>query len=248
MSRFIPELKRTLTGRSLAIWDGTAEGFTARDCERFRARWLDEMTPLERIPIHIINLAHRADRREHLTQMIQAAGIPNPIQWVRGVEGDRFHLPRGWDAGYGAYGCHLSHHRLLVDAVMNTQTVWIWEDDVCIEPSTFWANMQRIWREVPPDWQGIYVGGKHFKSALPTPRPGILRCVNTHLTHCYIVRPPLAALLLQAYESTTDHIDKTAHEAQRVMPCYAPTPFLAGQGSSYSDIAEIHYDQDRWWT
>ncbi len=211
-------------------------------------RFQDDPTPLEDIPIKIVSLPHRQDRRDILLADIERAEVPNPTEVVPAVNGKLFDLPPKWElAGPGAYGCHLSHCRILIDAIQANQTVWIWEDDAVLCPD-FWPKMVGLWSKLPRGWQGLYVGGKHFKTPLPTGIPGLVRAVNIHLTHCYLVKPTMARKLMLAYDSTNDHIDKTAHAAQQELATFAPTPFLVGQRSSFSDIAEIDYPQDRWWT
>lgn len=204
---------------------------------------------LESVPIKVINLAKRPDRLEQVMSEIRSAGLTNPVEVIPAADGSRLRPPSRWPAGdgNGAYGCYLSHVRVLVDAINNGTPVWIWEDDALPCPD-FATAVAKFWGSLPSDWKGVYFGGEHLKTPLQTTRRGVVRCVDTHRTHCYLVRPDFAKELLHAYESYPGHIDKASKHVQVKYPCYAPDRFLVGQrGESYSDI-ELHTIREaRFW-
>jgi hypothetical protein len=239
---FVPELGAELSGRRLELWrDPSPLG------AKYRAHWLAAagVTPLRSVPIRVVNLARRPDRRAAVLAAIADAGLANPVEVAPAADGRKLRPPAGWPHGRGAYGCHLSHCRLLVDCVMSNEPVWVWEDDAVPRPG-FLAAAAAFWASLPANWEGVYFGGQHVKTPLGV-KPGVVRCVDTHRTHCYLVRPALARSLLYAYESFPGHIDNAAKYAQVRHACYAPSPFLVGQGGSWSDIENHHIGGERFW-
>lgn len=217
----------------------------ARNDIRYARRWGVVEVDFEKVAIKVISLARRPDRLDDWRAEYSRAGLSNPVQVVEGVDGERLKPPARWSAGKGAYGCHLSHMRILIDAAMSGESVWIMEDDCVFRPG-FLRLAREFWAKVSHDCDAVYFGGQHMRTPIAV-KPGVVRCVSTHRTHSYLVTPAFARELIAAYDGSDDHIDKIAHLAQRGMKAYAPKPFLCGQGAAFSDICGADLTDERYW-
>lgn len=195
-----------------------------------------------------INLPCKIERRCRLEcHSLLPFGVQLPITWSTAVSGDQCPAPAWWHAGNGAWGCLMSHVRVVQDAVADgTEMLCVLEDDVCFHPRAK-EMLDRMLREVPDDWDQIYLGGQHLKEPLPVPgRPFILRGVNVNRTHAFILRRRMFARYLQHILHAPDyiahgawHIDHQlgiAHE-RRDWNVYCPAWWLAGQDEGSSNIS-----------
>jgi GR25 family glycosyltransferase involved in LPS biosynthesis len=68
--------------------------------------------------IFIINLPYKPDRRERMTRHLQETGLiqeARDIHWVRAISGAWCRPPVWWRSGSGAWGCLMSHLRIVQD-------------------------------------------------------------------------------------------------------------------------------------
>jgi GR25 family glycosyltransferase involved in LPS biosynthesis len=114
-----------------------------------------QVTPFEQFfggNIFVINLARRPDRLANFMQCMKALGI-------------KFERFEAIDAGThdGNTGCCASH-RAVLDLVVQRglERAFVFEDDSVIRPrftDTFHQDVAAPLRELPPDWDLIYLGG-----------------------------------------------------------------------------------------
>jgi GR25 family glycosyltransferase involved in LPS biosynthesis len=78
----------------------------------------------------------------------------------------------------------MSHVRAVQDAMMDgVETLCLLEDDVVFHPKAG-AMLVRLLRELPDDWDQVYLGGQHLKE--PEVIPGksfVWRARNINRTH-----------------------------------------------------------------
>jgi len=211
------------------------------------------------IPLFIINLPYKHDRRERLTRHLLEIGLirgAGEIRWVRAISGDWCRPPVWWGAGNGAWGCLMSHLRIVQDAIMDgLESYLVLEDDAVFQPRAA-EMLARLLKEAPPDWDQLYLGGQHLKEPQDVPgRPFVLRCRNVNRTHAFILRRRAFVKYQQHILHAPDyiarrgfHIDHQlglAHE-RADWKVYAPAWWLCGQEAGSSNISG-RINPRMWW-
>jgi len=202
------------------------------------------MVNIERV--YLINLRRRPDRLRMFFRNIKKHGWPfqQPIIYPA-IDGSKVGVPLEFTEGAGAYGCRMSHLRILQDCLMDdVQTVLIVEDDAEIRDG-FAQNVTSFFEKVPDDWEGIMLGGQHVER----PRnvcPGVVRVVNAQRTHAYIANNQYMRALQERWGNSTVHIDWRMNEWQKNRIIYAPKRWLVGQSSGMSDI-QVALNESKWW-
>ncbi|MBP7951611.1 MAG: glycosyltransferase family 25 protein [Verrucomicrobiales bacterium] len=208
--------------------------------------------------IYILNLPYKPDRRERLAAHLAELDLfpADRIRWVKALSGDWSPGPAWWTAGNGAWGCLMSHLHVVHDAVMDgLESYLVLEDDVVFHPRAE-EMLSRLMREVPDDWDQIYLGGQHLKTPQPVPgSPFVLRGANINRTHAFLLRRKAFARFQQHILHAPDyiahhgrHIDHqlgTAHE-RRDWNVYCPAWWLAGQDEGSSNISG-RTNPRMWW-
>lgn len=207
--------------------------------------------------ICILNLPYKPERRERLTRHLAEQGFEKNITWMRSYSGDKMPPPAWWNAGNGAWGCHLSHARVLAEAIADgIENVLILEDDVVFQPDAA-PLLKGFMKQVPEDWGQIYLGGQHLKD--PTTvvgSPFVLRCHCVNRTHAFAVHKRAMVRMHQHIWHAPDymqrpggwHIDHqlgVAHE-RGDWPVYGPSYWIAGQDAEWSNISG-RYNSRHWW-
>jgi hypothetical protein len=185
----------------------------------------------------VINLDRRTDRWARVSEALSGVAWPfrEPVRFSAS-DGRAGALPPAWrQAGPGAYGCMLSHRRVLASAIADgVEKLLVLEDDVCFVAG-FAENVRTFLANVPAEWDGLMFGGQHMM----TPRaisPGVVRCMNGQRTHAYAIRGRWMRDLLAAWEKFVGHCDHKMGQMEPHYRVFAPSPWLAGQDSGRSDI------------
>ena len=197
--------------------------------------------------VYVINLKRRADRLHTFKKRLEVVGWPfrEPIVYPA-IEGDKVGVPPEFTQGGGAYGCRMSHLRILQDCLMDdVQSVMILEDDADICDG-FSEKVAEFLAKVPSDWEGIMLGGQHHAPPIPTGIPGVVRVRYAQRTHCYIARPTYMKALQRRWGNATVHIDWLMRDWQHQFVVYAPDPWLVGQAGGRSDIRGAEKPVE-WW-
>lgn len=212
----------------------------------------DAGEPFDRVVC--INLDRRPDRWARFQRNLEEAGWPfAPVARVRAVDGSRTPPPRWWRAGAAAWGCLQSHLRVLEEALLDgVGSVLILEDDA-VFPAQFASAVRSFLELVPPDWDGLMLGGQHL--ARPVPHRGVLRVVNGNRTHAHAMRGRYIRAVYQHLCNYPDHAVKPqSHVDHRLgelhksgrYNVYAPVSWLVGQSEGHSDIAGRTLDERFW--
>lgn len=199
--------------------------------------------------VFIISLNHREERRQRLKKALVDFNLVDlkKVEWVRAVAGNHCPPPNYFAAGNGAWGCLQSHLRIVQDASMDElSSILILEDDAVFHPKTL-SLFERFMKEVPEDWEQLYLGGQHIDKPLPVDyRPFVNQCNKVHRTHAYALKAKVFAsfqkFIMQAPDYMTggqwhfDHQLGKAHKNKR-WKTYSPAWWLVGQGDGSSDIS-----------
>ena len=164
------------------------------------------------------------------------------------IDGHTVTVPAWWPAGRGAYGCYLSHLKILEQCLsQNIDSCLILEDDaVCCEDFSMTAI--RFMKSLPSDWEMVYFGGQHLSMKMHPPvkvNSRVFVPYNVNRTHAYAVRGrgAIKRLIshLQDHQNwqTGHHIDHHFGQliSQRQFPVYCPDTWLIGQDNGPSSIA-----------
>jgi len=197
--------------------------------------------------VYVINLKRRPDRLRAFFQRLQQYGWPfkEPIVYPA-IEGDKVGVPPEFTQGGGAYGCRMSHLRILQDCLMDdVSSVMILEDDADLCDG-FPEKVAEFLKKVPSDWEGIMLGGQHHAPPIATGVEGVVRVRYAQRTHCYIARPSYMKALQRRWGNATVHIDWLMRDWQHQFVVYAPDPWLVGQAGGRSDIRGAEKPPE-WW-
>ena len=206
-----------------------------------------------------INLKHRADRWKEVSRQCQRADIAverydaienNPMGWVHIPGKDKMnHIkPESWP---GAAGCMASHINVWKLAKANNwKNVLIIEDDC-----DFVDNLQNIFnqqiKQVPNDWDLLYLGGIHETRGgqyIPDNiAPNVLGCKRLITTTCYAIKDTCYDLVINTILENEPkfYTAVDTYLASRVQPLinsYAFHPPMAWQRRSFSNVQNGNRD------
>ena len=184
-----------------------------------------------------INLDHRTDRKEHVTNQLTNLGL-------QGFE--RFNAIKMEN---GAVGCSMSHLKILQSAVQNNwDHVLIVEDDITfLDPVLFRANFETFLQRNGNNWDVILLAGNNMPpyDAVDDVCIKVKRCqtttgylVNGHYIKKLMenVKMGLTQLIHKPASHTMYAIDKFWFLLQAVDKWYLIIPPTVVQREDYSDI------------
>lgn len=197
--------------------------------------------------IAILSLPGQEQRAQRALDSLAAAQLSNKAVVVMAVRGDELRPPAWFRGGNGAWGCLQSHVRVLQDAWLDgMETVLVLEDD-CVWVSDAARLAEEFLKQLPEDWEQVYLGGQHRKTPSLVPGlPAVYRAQSVNRTHAYAVKRAVIPRMLQHVLHAPDYIDdkgdihidhqlERAHQAKH-WKIYSPAWWLAGQGENQSMI------------
>ena len=211
--------------------------------------------------IFILNLPYKPERRERVERQLRKLQLARKVEWVRAYSGDMMPHPAWWRAGNGAWGCLLSHARVLEEAIMDRlESYLVLEDDVVFQPRAG-EMLAEFMPQVPGDWDQIYLGGQHLREPVDCGNAAqggirVLRAWNVNRTHAFALRRKAMTKVHQHIWHAPDYISKNggwhidhqlgiAHE-RGDWSVFAPDWWLAGQDEDSSNISG-RYNPRLWW-
>jgi GR25 family glycosyltransferase involved in LPS biosynthesis len=163
----------------------------------------DPGTKINNVPIYVINLEHRKDRKDRLIDAFQKANIKN-YKITKAINGKDLDVNKLYDVGLvknkklkrGWYGCALSHINIWKDLYnSNAKYALILEDDVII-PEDFEYKMNKLISTVENlDFDVFYVSsncwndkncknGKYITEEVYTPKyPDGIAGMQAYVVH-----------------------------------------------------------------
>ena len=200
--------------------------------------------------IYVLNLPYKPDRKERLERQLTSLGLARNVTWMRAYSGAMMPCPGWWNAGDGAWGCLLSHARVVEEAIMDKLASFlVLEDDAVVQPNA--RDM------LARDWDQLYLGGQHLRAPMPVAdKPLVLRAWNVNRTHAFALRDKVFARYHQHIWHAPDymsksggwHIDHQLGLAQERgdWTVYTPLWWLAGQDADWSNISG-RQNPRLWW-
>jgi len=205
-----------------------------------------------------INLDRRPDRWE---QFCRACPIPG-VQRFAAIDGRKVRPPEWWRQGGGAWGCMLSHVRILEHALTDDLDrvggVLLMLEDDALFPPDFAERAQRFIQALPSDWDQIYLGGQHRGLRGHPPKRVNDEVIRPHMvnrTQAYAVRGGFIRTLYRHLCDWPEHSRHPRHHVDHRMELlhasgryniYAPARWIIGQAGGKSDISG-RTSQDRFW-
>jgi GR25 family glycosyltransferase involved in LPS biosynthesis len=187
-----------------------------------------------------INLNRDRDSWERLQTALTRHDICG-VRRVSAVDGSRLELPATWRYSAGAYGCLLSHLRVVRDArKQGLPSLLILEDDVVFDPS-FNDKFPVFVRGLPADWDMFFLGALHREDPDPVAE-NVVRVRKAYCTHAYALRDSIFDAFIAANDGSLNPVDVNNGVLQSSHNCYGFAPNLAWVESRYSPVQERTVD------
>lgn len=185
----------------------------------------------------VINLARRPDRLALFMTRWERLGLDVELEVFEAVDGNEVPVPDYWAENAGAYGCYVSHLRVLREA---TGPVLVLEDD-----AVFADDFSRVVFQ-DPDADIYYLGGRLDAFAAAPIRAGIYPINASAKTHAYFARnPSVLVSVLEERLREGQHIDWILRDPR--LSKMAALPFVVGQDAGKSDIDEWPRQRPAFW-
>lgn len=197
--------------------------------------------------VYAITLPRRQDRWEEFEKRLPTDWPFKKPEKFEAIDGGLATRPSWWNGGPGGWGCYRSHIRIIEDCLNNgVESVLIMEDDaVCVD--NFYLKVNEFWKQLPNDWEMVYLGGQHIQENLGLPQKindWVYKPFNVNRCHCYGFRGrhmlEKAYLHLHNYFDwkVPHHIDHQLGELHKILAkgCYTPREWLVAQSDGQSDI------------
>lgn len=181
-----------------------------------------------------INLDRRPDRWQRMQNEFSRHGI-HSVQRFSAVDGAQLEMPSSWPHSAGAYGCLLTHVKVVSDARMSgAPSVLIFEDDTILDPD-FQNKFARYRKEVPDEWDMLYFGALH-KDAPVKISEHVGRITKANSTYAYALKHTVFDEFIALNQRAGHVLDMNSYLLQERFNCYCFMPNLAWVEADYSDV------------
>lgn len=190
-----------------------------------------------------INLDRRPERWQRMQRAFAAHGIES-VQRFSAIDGNEVALPRDWIHSAGAYGCLLSHVRVVRDARdAGAPSVLIFEDDAAFDPH-FKEKFKAFIQEVPDDWDMLFLGALHKDEPVRVSEH-VGRITKANSTFAYAIRNTVFDSFIELNSKAEHVLDMNSYLLQERFTCYCFMPNLVWVESEYSDVQNRH--ENHWY-
>ena len=157
------------------------------------------------------------------------------VQRFSAVDGTTLTLPPGWKHTAGAYGCLLSHLKVIEEArALDAENVLIFEDDTVFDPE-FTTKFASFVAEVPSDWDMLYFGALHKDEPVRLSEH-VYRITKANSTYAYALKRTVFDAFLALNRRAENVLDMNTYELQERFNCYCFVPNLAWVEAELSDV------------
>lgn len=183
-----------------------------------------------------LNLQRREDRWQKMQTRFTQLGI-KAVQRYIAIDGAAINIPSSWPASAGAYGCLLSHVKIVEQARdSGVSSVLIFEDDVEFSDH-FNERAAKILTNLPADWQMLFFGAIQLEDPVVV-SSGLQRLTKAYSTYAYAIHHSLFDAFIELNKYSTQLLDINSFILQKTFNCYCANPFLAWVETGYSDAQE----------
>jgi len=211
--------------------------------------------------VYVINMNGSEDRMRGFLQRAAEAGITGFSRYPA-VNGNICKPPAWWRVHHGAWGCLMSHLRIVQDVMMaGCKNYLVFEDDAVFSDD-FAERLPQLVEEVnniKGGWDMFYLGGQHLthKGTPFEVSDTMFKCVNVNRTHAMAVNSRFFLKFSQHIIHAPDYIEEAAkkhnmhvdHQLGQIHPyikVFAPQRWLCGQAAGASQI-ENKTNEELWW-
>ncbi len=175
---------------------------------------------------YVINLDKRPDRMESLK-------MPFSYTRVSAVDGQTLeNVPVKMR---GHIGCFRSHFNLLTDLVSSEDDfTFVFEDDIEFVDN-FIVELDRISKEMPEDWDILYLGGSNVGTVKPYSE-SLDKAERVWGTYAYVIRKKFIPILLHHLSTKEWKVDVQFSELLPYVNAFICKPTLVKHALGYSDI------------
>lgn len=214
--------------------------------------------------IFVISSKHRKARLERLLGSLTENMLARreEVEVRNAILGSCVPHLEGWTTSEGAWGCYLSHLRLLEDMLqerddfgaLTWKTYVAFEDDAVFRPGAR-QELADFFNIIPADFGQVYLGGQHTIPPVEVSK-GLVKGRSVNRTHSYMVHARYAGDIYKYLlglphtgPGCVKHIDHWLEKAHRgnLWPTYCPTKWFFGQGEGESDIQAGRHFRNRFW-
>jgi GR25 family glycosyltransferase involved in LPS biosynthesis len=194
-----------------------------------------------------ISLLEATQRRARLDKLLEAAqwNLPS-VNYINAVRGTDINKPKFVRVSLGAWGCFLSHLKVLDYCISKRINTYLMLEDDAYIPHNFNSLYADFMEEVPRDWEMLFLGGQHLNLDKQYPAiisPHIVKCHYLVRAHAYVVRNlTVAHKLRKAWtDFPWDRRLMFTHTTAKLISegnliAYAPNPFIIAQNSGVSSV------------
>jgi GR25 family glycosyltransferase involved in LPS biosynthesis len=198
--------------------------------------------------VYYINLNHRTDRLNHITNEIKKTNIDeSKVHRIEAIYED-----------YGALGCSKSHCLALenfINSPETNQTCVILEDDFeFTQPENIVNDLiDNVFNNDVKDFDVLMLSSNTFRELYTTKFNFVTKIIDAQTTSGYVVSRKFAPILLKNYKEGADLLSVSKIRSQHSIDIYMKqlqpnnkwlclSPKIGKQMESYSDIEKCVYN------
>lgn len=189
--------------------------------------------------VYLVNLDRRVDRLDNFKKEVEKYDLGN-FERVSAVDGNQINLEDyGKNLKSGELGLVLTNLKIIKDAKeKNYKNILILEDDCTFSDEVL--NIEEYFKELPSDWDMLYMGGNHnIHMGIESPvtiNSKVTKLHSTYSTHFIGIKNTLfdhIEIILSKYK---EPLDVSYVKLQKIFNVYSFYPAIAKQIVDFSDI------------
>lgn len=191
--------------------------------------------------IFCINLDSRKDRWDESKQEFEKYNLK--VERIPAISGKSMNLEFPDEIREGAVGCSLSQlFALKLAKQYELNNFLLLEDDIQFS-SDLNDVFPEIIKQVPSDWDMLYLGGQHFHGMnLEKINENVFKCEYTLAAHSVAFNKTVFDRFINKLIDVTKPCDVHYAESHKEINAYVIIPHLTWQRGSYSDIENANVD------
>lgn len=181
--------------------------------------------------IFCINLDHRPGKWEFMEGQFKKYGLK--VERFKAINGNPNNLKV--PISNGDVGCTLSHLGVIKKAKEEKlKSILVLEDDAEFIEG-FLGKFKEYYKQVPKDWQMLYLGGSHLRPIIPV-STNVAKISHTYTTHSYAIKDSVYDMVIKRFPNLQKEVDVYYADIQKIIKAYVIRPHLTWQKEGFSDI------------